>query len=214
MRIDTSSKIGGFPLLKIRDLLKRNSYQNVNIVSNFLNVGPDVAAALLDELVKLELVELVNDNHITHQNTVAGNSLALSKAIPSISREKADLIFAEFMQRVKEVNENPYYLYKVKLVLLFGSYITDAPFVNDIDMAIELIQKEEYKENWREVAKKRLSEAREKGVRFGSFLNQLSYPQTEVRLFLKSKSRYLSFHPTDDAILDKTVVRKLYCRCP
>ena len=48
------------------------------------------------------------------------------------------------MQRVEEINNNDYYLYRVSKILLFGSYINkDAVDFGDVDIAFELERKTE-----------------------------------------------------------------------
>jgi predicted nucleotidyltransferase len=43
---------------------------------------------------------------------------------------------------VKEVNEAGKFLYRVRKVALFGSFLTESSTVGDLDIAIELVPKE------------------------------------------------------------------------
>ena len=56
-----------------------------------------------------------------------------------LKRETADRALAGFMTRLAQVNapEAPY-AYRVKTVVLFGSYATDAAQVGDVDLAVQL----------------------------------------------------------------------------
>lgn len=65
----------------------------------------------------------------------------MASAAWPVTRAKADQIFADFMERVQKVNDDPYYLFRVTRVVLFGSYIRDTPTVNDIDIALQLVPK-------------------------------------------------------------------------
>src|SRR5439155_20983267 len=93
------------------------------------------------------------------------------------------------------------YLYRVKKVVVFGSYLTAAARINDIDVAIELAHR------WQDPAKHstlrdaRIHEAMRKGRRFGNISEEVSWPETEVLLELKARSRAISLHPMEDGIL-------------
>lgn len=211
MKIDTNQNILGFPILKIRDLLKWRDSFTCKRVADKLKITENEAQLLLDELTKLGYVTTTIDNkNFTHCNTIKGNALALSKALSSITKEKAEQLFNDFMERVKEVNNNDYYLYKVSKVILFGSYITDKLIVNDIDIAIEIIKKEDEPNVFQAKNMKRISEAKEKGIRFSSVVDELFYPHAEVQSFLKSKVKYLSIHDTYDEILNQTETKQFY----
>lgn len=204
MKLDLRENIAGFPPLTIRDLLKKNNSINYEIAAKFLGLSENKAKKVLQELMKLGFIESIEtDSFMTHTNTIKGNSLALSKAIPPISKTKAEQLFSEFISRVKSVNENPDYLYKVTKVILFGSFITDSPTVNDIDIAIEYIQKETGEE-FMNAHSQKIENARKKGKRFYSFVDQMLYSYREVELYIKSRSRYLSLHKMDDDILNQT----------
>ena len=140
MKINSKDTIAGFPILKIRDLMRNNHYISECIVSNGLKVTTQEAVKAIDEFLELGLIDMNQDDSsgYTYLITLQGNSLGNAKAVSSLSRTKADALFEGFMQRILEVNKNPKYLYKVTCIKLFGSYITDAEFVNDIDIAFEL----------------------------------------------------------------------------
>jgi predicted nucleotidyltransferase len=42
------------------------------------------------------------------------------------------------MRRVREVNENPNYLYTVTAVAVFGSYLKDTTHLGDVDVAVRV----------------------------------------------------------------------------
>lgn len=158
------------------------------------------------------LEELKKDtfNTYTHGTTIKGNALVMSKGLPSITKEKAEKLFSEFMDRVKQVNENESLMYRVTQVVLFGSYITDAPSVNDINIAVKLDRKENDTELYMAKSEVYVQEAAERGVIFKSFFDRLVYPEIEVHKLLKSKSRYLSFHPIEDSILKEVKTQQVY----
>jgi len=210
MKLNTKETIAGFSILKIRDLLK-NEIINKNVVKWELKINEDEVGHVITVLEELGYI-IKNENELddTYEITLDGNRLALAKAVSSLNRVKADNLFSEFMQRVQEINTNSYYLYKVKRVLLFGSYLTNAETVNDIDLAVELQSIAQDIKMRREMENSRISEAFQKGIRFSNYIERLYYPQKQVFLFLKSKSRYLSIHNIDDEILKQTIVKQVY----
>lgn len=114
------------------------------------------------------------------------------------------------MERVKEVNSNDYYLYQVKKVIVFGSYLSTKERLGDIDIAIELVPKEGEPKRYGKLTRERAREARDKGRTFSSFIDELYWARTEVKRFLKSRSRSISLHETDDPILEQVAYQVIY----
>ena len=52
--------------------------------------------------------------------------------------------------------------------------------------------------------------AEKKGKKFSSFIDRLEWPEHEVRLFLKSRSRTLSIHSIHDEILNRVEYRVFF----
>ncbi len=213
MRINPKETILGFPILEIRRLLRHgHTGVSVQMATSMLSIPEDKAKQLLEGLFEQGYVEPAKlGGRPWWQNTIKGQALAMAKAggSPS-SRRTADRIFAEFMERVKKVNEDPYYLYKVTKVVLFGSYLTDAPQVNDIDVAVDLVLKEEDPQRCYQLMDARIREAAEQGREFSSITDLYGWPEREVQLFLKSRSRILSLHLADDPVLRQVESKVVY----
>lgn len=200
MKINTKDTIGGFPVLKIRDLIRNCDYLSEDIVCYKLKVNIEDAVKVIDELLKLGLIEKNKDEAYsdTYPVTLQGNSLGNAKAIPSIQRAKADALFESFMLRVKELNKNPKYLYKISRIELFGSYNTNTETVNDIDIGYRLEKKGKDRKKWREKDRRQVRMAKNAGVNFNSFMAELFYTRKVALKYLKSRSPYLSLHDLDD----------------
>jgi len=140
MKINREEKIAGIAILKIRDLFKKRKKLNIELISHDFQISAEKAQNVTKSLEKEGYITKGENDY--YKVTSLGNRISLAKAIPAINRKKANELFEAFLKRVFEVNENPYYLYKVKEVKIFGSYITDIPTVNDIDIAVELAPKE------------------------------------------------------------------------
>src|SRR5947208_5083131 len=73
-----------------------------------------------------------------YELTDQGTRLAQASAAAPLRRATAERKLREFMARVEQVNQSEEFAYRVNRVVLFGSYLTDAERVNDIDVAVEL----------------------------------------------------------------------------
>ena len=216
MKLDTSQLIGGYPILRIRDLFKWRSELCRENLEDKLKISVPKAAKLLKELVQLGYLELQPSNFPEEQGrwyelTPAGRSLALVRAVPPMKREKAEKLLAEFLERVREVNTNPDFLHKVDKVVVFGSFLRpEAAELNDLDVAVTLTRK---LENWDEYEKAReaqVTQAHKAGRHFSTFVEELYYPELKTKTFLRNRSRYLSLHTTDDEVLTQTETRQVF----
>jgi len=213
MHINATDKIAGIPILAVRKFMQanRNYIYPAHNVARTLKITQEQALELLAELERQGFVVQCpprEQEEPRWEHTVHGNALANASAARPATRQTADRIFTEFMQRVHTVNQDPYYLYKVSRVTLFGSYLSNAPTVNDIDLVIELERKEQDLARHNQLAEERSEEAANAGVHFANFVIQIAWAEHETMLFLKSRSRLLSFHPEFDSIY-QTVDHKI-----
>jgi hypothetical protein len=115
MRVDSEDTLLGVPILMIRALLKRSmSYGGAiseRLARRTLKLYRERTREILDELVRQGcLEEAENDcGELYWENTLKGNSLAMTTTAKPVTRTKANQIYAEFMLQLKTVNENPYY---------------------------------------------------------------------------------------------------------
>jgi len=215
MYIDPKSAIAGLPALKIRDLLRKIGDRSVTpeFIADRLGLEEAAAAALARDLVAkgyLEEDETVVVDAPLYKATLLGSSLALASAAAPLTRKTAKRKLDQFMSRVREINTNPYYLYRVKKVVLFGSYLGGGrERMNDIDLAVELGAKHR-KEAQRALEERRREEAWEGGRNFSNFVEVLCWPETEVLKFLKCRSRAISLHRTSDGILGQVEQKVIY----
>jgi predicted nucleotidyltransferase len=209
MRIDLNDTISDIPVRRIRKMLKKSRVLSIESVREELEISEKQAADLLDELISRELIrpdsEMAQHSETPYwRTTINGNAFAMAKAGKPIVRKSAEEIFTRFMERVREVCANPYYLYKVKTVVLFGSYLSDSSTMNDIDIAIEVVPKETNTERFGELLEQRREFLLQEGKHPNSILEYASLPQIEVYRFLKSRSRALSLHDISDTTWEST----------
>ncbi len=205
MYLDPKSQIAGIPAMQVRDFLKHNrDYEwTQNRVAECLNLSDEDAEALISELSRLGYVEetSVISGQQYYQKTLTGAAFSLASASQPLTRRTAQKKLAEFLERVRAVNANEDFVYRVQRVLVFGSYLTEKERINDIDVAIELISRYNDPDRRQAAMQARICQAYKAGRQFSSLMDELEWPDKEVLLFLKSRSRAISLHTTDDAIL-------------
>jgi len=201
MRINPQNTIAGVPILEVRALMRwaRGWHWPLSAVEERLKVGREQAVKLLGALEHSGYVErsleLRENVEPYYQVTICGCALAMATAGKPIKRKTADRLLAAFLNRVSQANDNDYYLYKVTRVVVFGSYLDqDKQELNDLDLAIDLAAKETDGCKHEELLKARIMEVYEKGRHFKNIVDQLAWPQTEVKQFLKSGSTAISLH--------------------
>jgi predicted nucleotidyltransferase len=219
MRIDSKEKIADVEILKVRDFLRRvdntDEWENDFVVYR-LKISPIKAKRLINELNRRGYIEpaRIYKQKQFYRKTLKGSALGLASAAKPVTRKTANRIFSEFMARVRQVNSDPSFLVKVKKVLVFGSYLTDALRINDIDIAVELTWKETHplvlNEDKAQLALNLSHIAEMKGKKFSTFIDRLDWPEHEVRLFLKSRSRTISIHSIHDEILNRVEYRVVF----
>jgi hypothetical protein len=175
MRINPDDTICDIAIVGVRNFLRRSGRSEkwrLDFASSLLNLNEKQTLDLLTELEEkgyIEKDELYDGEQYWH-NTISGNALGGASAARPYKRKAAEKALGEFMERVQKVNSDPYYLYKVTRVILFGSYLTDATEVSDVDVALEIAPKEEDVELRGLQLDKRRQGAEKSGKRFNNII--------------------------------------------
>jgi predicted nucleotidyltransferase len=207
MHINPGDTISGIRVIKLRDFL-RKSGQSVKwreeYISSSLHLHGKQTLELLAELENrgyIEKDEFYDGQQYWH-NTIRGNALGGASAAKPYKRTTAEKALGEFMGRVQKVNSDPYYLYKVTRVVVFGSYLTGAPEVSDVDLALDITPKEkDLAIRSRQLAKRR-EDAEKSGKRFNNIAEWAGAAELEIWSFLKSRSRIISLHLASGELQD------------
>lgn len=205
MHIDPKDSLFGFPILGVRKLLKTSKWADMwgaELIQDTLSITGQQARELIKDLEKEGYIEQSREyaGKAYWVNTLKGNQLALASAAKPLTRSTAERRLAEFLARVKQVCESDNFIYKVKEVRLFGSYLTASERLGDIDLGVDLVSKIQDKAERDRLEKQKREQAERNGRRFGNYVEYLGWPQIEVLLFLKNKSRAVSIHPMGDPI--------------
>lgn len=169
------------------------------------------ALPLIQDLVAQGLIEL--DQEQTERESLAtshsplttaakwyklterGHELTRATAAKPVHRKSGEEAMHGLLERVRIVNQEDRFLFRVTAVVLYGSYLRGAERLADVDVAIEVERKIEDFEKHHEACWK-LLEDRGRACRRTGY--ELEFPRLEVFVFLKHGKRTLSLHPLHD----------------
>lgn len=202
MKLNKSDVIAGVPVSHVRAVL-RYAYRWHGEISSrgirFVLKDQYDPQQLSDELIARDLLTSEQDPHKGRyfRLTTQGSAFALASFGKGFHRRTAAKALEAFLERVNEVNRSSDLLCSVERVRVFESYLSDAAIVHDIDLAVQIEHKIKAPEKFENAAKIKTKRAIERGRKFSTFLEELFWPEEEVRLFLKHRSPILSIHEGD-----------------
>ena len=214
------AQIAGMPAVTVRNMLRRaGELLGAEYVAARCKVSARRAKQIIETLVSKGYLEFdkeyrqLVDSYVPgkekpryryvpiYKLTVMGEKLAQASAAGKMPRAKAELILAGLLQRVTEVNATAHYLFRIPTVIVYGSYVRGEAFLSDVDIAVDLEPK--WHRGSKEFAsqrRKRVAAAEAKGRRFSNIVEYLYWPEREVKLHLKARTRGLSLHSMDDFV--------------
>jgi predicted nucleotidyltransferase len=175
----------------------------VRYVSEILGCSHDDAPGVLAELERQGWVCRVRDHF---EPSLKGSALAQATAAKPLKRSTAERLVAELIARTRAVNEQKEFAYRVKELVLFGSYLNSSERVNDVDVAVRLHAR--WTGDAQRQAEQRRREAR--GCDFRNMSHWAIWPKLEVLQALKAHSRGLSLQEISDFIEEQTEHRVIY----
>lgn len=217
MRIQKGQQIAGLDALRLRTALRRVGDGEFFAEGLAQGYGaPEVSCEqIADALLTAGLIRIEahdQEGHRLFRTTIDGNALAMATAAPPVTRRTATRALDGLVERAKEVNRDPDLLYWVNEITVFGSYLDQSSTsVGDVDVVVAIERRCEGDE-WIRRGKERVRLAVTNGRRFSTLVDRLCWPETEVWLKLKNRSRVLSIHPPDDAVLERVTPKLAYRR--
>ena len=198
MQINSRQTIGGVSSLQVRRFFRHvvahhhDSFDRAWLLS-YLQLREPQADQLLKGLASQGFISLESPrNNLQYHLTDLAHDLVRSSAAKRISRNTAQEGLEGLMSRMKEINSNPKYLYSVRSVVVFGSYLNHGERLGDVDVAIELSSRIE---DPSQRAEAHLRYAQECGRQFGNFTDQLYWAEAEIYQVLKARRRTISIQP-------------------
>lgn len=212
MRIDRNSTICGMPSFEARALLRKLKQQHsftVNDIDELTDGGHISSSELLANLLGEGYIESDEQEKECYRVAKKGMSLAMATAAKQIKRKTAEKLLEGFLDRVNLVNDADDYLHKVTKVIIFGSYLSDRPYIGDIDIAIQLERKVNNSDEFMRLQEQLIATDGAEDQTIDT-MSRLFYSERKTTRFLVNKSRSISLHSTDDGILDTANHMVLY----
>ena len=129
---------------------------------------------------------------------MAQHGFANASAAKPVLRKTAESALEQFMERLQRVNASSEYVYCVESAVLFGSMLSEAERLGDVDIAIELLPKVVEEAEFCQWCDRRRYAARDQGRRFGSTVDWVLWPKEEIFEVLRARARTLSLHGIHD----------------
>jgi hypothetical protein len=204
MRITKEEVVAGHSALQVRGFLRRfkRGFFMHSAAESFMKLKPKQAAEFINDLVALELVEptMPFAEEAAFQVAIRGHAFANATAAKPISRGTAERVLREFVDRVNAVNASKEYAFRVKSAVLSGSMLSCVDTLGDVDVAIDLRPRIGDSAKFRQQCDRRRRLAEDRGRPFPNVFEWATWPQKEVLLQLKARSRSLSLHEFDQVM--------------
>jgi len=200
MRLDRKEIIAGQPIKRVRDFLRKygDCRPGPRAALEFFETNHVTAKAIIDAMAERGLIAEAPESRdrrpVVYAVTDLGVRFAAARLLKPIPRSKAHRIVRDLLARVEEANARDDLTHFVGEVRAFGSYITDAREVGDVDLAVSFIAKPP--PYGKRLAEWHLERARHSGRFFGSYIDELLYSQNEVRRLVKGRNQYVR-NPTE-----------------
>jgi len=202
MRLNSSDIQYGIEAKKLRDFFRfrPDNFSN-EIFCERLKIAPKQADKILENMINDKIISLMkidkdDDGVKFYKILTKGHAIKNVRFTKPITKEKADKMIKELIERIKILNSDDYHLSKVEEIYAFGSYIKDSKDYGDIDLAFDLKRKR--KHSTEEYTKLCYERQRKSGFRNLSDLYSFPFFEEPLR-FLKKQIPQLSFHSIEDA---------------
>jgi len=141
------------------------------------------------------------DGGASYTSTIKGAALGMTKFVSRIDRAKAEALLKGVLERVAAINSDPEWMHWVTEVRVFGSYLTDANDLGDLDLALK------YEPRWDRSATDRGTRefsaaieafAAKHNKQHRPWIEKLSLPERVVAQRVKGRSPYISMHRVEE----------------
>jgi hypothetical protein len=197
-------------VLRVRSGLRRlgQFIATVPAASSLFGVSAAEGRRLVRELVARGLLEGATEPG-SYRRTLRGNAFAQASAAAPLRRATVDRKLAELVERMVRVNDSDEYLVGIDEAVVFGSYLTGAERLGDLDVTIRIYRKEPDPQRFEALCD---VQRRASGRHFSNYTNWLAWPEHKVLLFLKQRSRVFSLSLNDPILRDASIARRAIFR--
>jgi hypothetical protein len=196
VKISPKDTVLGLPAIAVRDFFRKHEV----LASEFVEGELGLTGQEIEEfLAAAEREGLAQKRSIDNCLELTSKGLRFAPArTRSIRRSTAARALEQMLLRAKAINDAPY-LYRVQRLAVFGSYLSDAQMLSDLDVAYELKRRVE-DEEYAKASKAYIRKAMANGRSFSNLTDELYWPQTEVKLKLKAHSPVISLHEFNELV--------------
>ena len=116
----------------------------------------------------------------------------ITKGRPQVRRERADKLIQQMIAEAEVINSDPTMMYRVAVLAVFGSYLTEKSVLGDLDIALglKMLWTPETYDDCREILTAAYPMPKSVAA---DFMERLGWPETVVRRRLKV-GRGISLH--------------------
>jgi hypothetical protein len=157
------------------------------------------ATKFINDMMALGLIEPTTPfrGEVAFQVATQGLAFANATAAKPIYRATGERVVREFVDRVTTVNASEEYAFRIRSSVVFGSMLSCADRLGDVDVAVDLQPRISDSAKFRQLCDRRRHSAEEQGRVFSIAMDWAMWPKKEVLLQLKARSRSLSLHGFD-----------------
>lgn len=191
MRVAKNDTIAGLPAVLARSIVRkfRGREMVAESVADLLEgtgLDPEAVLADMEAAGYMEKVRVDSDGDFWWDSTIQGNALAMASFGKPISRKTADRLVSGLVERAQGYNADTRKPLFINTLRVFGSYLyTDIDPLGDVDIELTYGR--------RITGQTALADyTRASGRSFGTYFEQLMWPQTELVRHLKQRSAFIN----------------------
>ena len=152
-----------------------------------LSLDKESASALAAELQSQGYIKPPENGLYTFTNK--GEELVRASAAGNVRRRTAEAALIGLLARVEQYNSDPNKLLAVEAVVVFGSFLGAKDKLGDLDIAVKHHHRNS---NDPDPGATALAYAERSGRHFSNIVEWISWPETELRQFLKARKRTIA----------------------
>jgi hypothetical protein len=198
MQITKGEVVAGYSALRVRGFIRRfeHGFFMLPAAESFMQLKSLQATKFINDMIALELIEPTTPfgDEAAFQVATRGLAFANATAAKPVSRGTAERVLRQFMDRVNAVNASKEYAFEIRSAILFGSTLSCADRLGDVDVAIDLQPRISDSTKFRQQCDHRRHRAQEQKRAFSTAIDWATWPRKEVVLQLKARARSLSLH--------------------
>lgn len=192
-RLPDQAFIVGRPMKSVRSIVRLDDGAGFSLEDATERISDDLGGQrrlLADLVTDGWLIQDAPDHWKATEKAISFQTASRGR----LTRAKADAALSSFLDRVEVLNASEQYVFKVRAVVLFGSYLSDRLRIGDVDLAIELIPRYRSKQKQEELQRS----ARARAPTRRTMLDEFCWPEREVMRVLRGASSALELRRTDE----------------